>query len=359
MWCTLIATKVAAGEGSSGYRVSPRVVSGAAQGQSGDVVNSFVMSLSSQERSEECKAVLTAMLGILGGSAIDETLFDPQSKEFETVHPTTWDELFKNGWIEQLESVGRYRLTGTGWLGALRLTAQLGERQFAVNIGRTLAAMKAHVRGRVKSALVPLKQVAQEACLPEGFVYNVVESRLLEEHHGRTGAKWQDKGRLVLIPRDFNIEPTDLNTLIQEEAERRIEEIEERLQQAEDELGRYQCPHCRAPLCGTGSVELSEHDEGAYDVFECGYRCIDGFQQRPCPKDPKFPKLDEFELKIVQTKSGEWMCYAIGQTKYALQLESMSARGRTEEEAKRRVIAQYNYKAGIISNEKYIEQQLG
>ena len=315
------------------------------------------MSLSGHEKSEECKTVLTTMLAVLGASAIDETLFDPCS-EFEGVHATTWDELVRNEWIEHLAAVDRYRLTGTGWLGALRLTGQLGENRFEVNIGKTLGAMKTHVKGRAYSAVVSLRQIAQEADLSEGFVYNVVESKLVEKHHGRTGAKWQDRGRLIFIPRDFNIEPTDLNALIREGADRRIEELEERLQQTEDELSRYQCPHCSAALCGTGPVELSEHDEGTYDVFECGYRAISGYQQHPCPKDPKFPKFNEFELKTVQVKGGEWMCYAIGQTKYARQLSSLSAPGRTEEEAKWRVISQYNYMAGIISNQKYFEDQL-
>jgi hypothetical protein len=316
------------------------------------------MSLSKEARAAECGIVLESMLAALGASAIDETLFDPQHPPFQDSHATTWDELAGQGWIEELE--GQYRLTGTGWLGALRLTKQLGDQRFLNDVGRALAAMKAHIKasGRKNATLVPLKQIAQEAGLPEGFVYNLIESRLVEEHHGRTGARWRDKGRMILIPRDFNIEPADLNDLIREEADLLIEELKERLVMAEDELGRYQCPHCKSGLCSAGSVELSEHDSGTYESFECGYAAIDGWQQHPCPKDPKFPKLDDFELKTVQ-RGEEWMCYALGKTPYAKQLNSLSAPGRTEDEARRRVIAQYNYKAGNVSNATYMEQMLG
>src|SRR5713226_7946875 len=110
------------------------------------------------------------MLATLDASAIDQTLFDPQDETFKDIHITTWDELAGNGWIEELE--GTYRLTGTGWLGALRLTGQLYAEKFETSVGSTLRAMKAHikVKGRSASALVPLNQIAQETGLPEGFV---------------------------------------------------------------------------------------------------------------------------------------------------------------------------------------------
>jgi len=295
------------------------------------------------------------MLAELGMSAIDEALFDPEGATLKEIHLTTWDELVGHGWVEEVELIGKYRFTGTGWLGALRLTGELYDSDFEDKLGKALCAMKAHVKGRARSALASLRQIAEEARLPEGFVYNIIESRLVEQHHGRTGAKW--KGRMILIPRDFDIEPTNLNELIHEEADRRIEEFKEHLQFVEEELSRFQCPHCKAALSSTGPVELSEHDTGSYESFECGYAAIDGWQQRPCPKDPKFPRLEDFELKTVQ-HGNEWMCYASGKTPYAKQLESMSAPGRTEEEAKRRVIAQYNYKAGNISNAGYMSEMV-
>src|ERR1035438_5398734 len=120
------------------------------------------MSLSAQERSEECKKTLRSILASLHDCAIDETLIDPNDGEFTAVHPTTWDELLRNEWIERLESVRKYRLTGTGWLGALRLTGQLLEPDFESKIGRVLSALKACVKGRGSAAVVPMKQIAQD-----------------------------------------------------------------------------------------------------------------------------------------------------------------------------------------------------
>lgn len=315
------------------------------------------MSLSAQERSEECKKTLCSILVSLYDAAIDETFIDPNDAEFATVHPTTWDELRRNEWIEWLDAVGRYRLTGTGWLGALRLTGKLLERDFETKIGHALSAMKAHVKGRGSTAVVTLKRVAQDAGLSEGFVFNIVESKLVEKHYERTGATWQDKGRLILVPRDFNIETTNLNELIREGAERLVAGLRERVQKLEDELGCYQCPHCRAALSTSGPVELSQHHTGNYETFACGYATMDEHQEKPCPHDPAFPKLEEFELQMRQ-HGDEWICIADGKTKYARQLDSMSARASTEEFAMRLVIAQYNYKACRISNAKYFEEFL-
>lgn len=315
------------------------------------------MSLSAQQRSEECKRTLCSILAVLHDAAIDETFIDPNDADFATVHTTTWDELLGNEWIERLDAVGRYRLTGTGWLGALRLTGQLLERDFETKIGSALSAMKAHVKGRGSAALVTLKVIAQDAGLSEGFVFNIIESKLVEEHHGRTGAKWQDKGRVILVPRDFNIETTDLNALIREEGERRVAALHKRVQELEKELGYYRCPHCGAAQSASGPVELSEHYTGWRETFGCGYSALDGVQEKPCPHDPAFPKLEEFELKTLQ--HGElWTCIANGKTKYAQQLGSMIARASTEEDAKGLVISQYNYKAGHISNSEYFEEFL-
>ena len=315
------------------------------------------MSLSAQERSEECKKTLCSILASLHDGPIDETLIDPNYGEFATVHPTTWDELLRNGWIERLDAVGKYRFTGTGWLGALRLTGQLLVPDFETKIGKALSALKACVKGRGSAALVPLNQIAQDAGLSEGFVFNIIESKLVEEHHGRTGAKWQDRGRLIFVPRDFNIETTDLNALIREETERRVAGLHKRVQELEIELGRYRCPHCGAALSTSVPVEVSEHHTGCYETFDCGYATMDGQQAKPCLHDPVFPKLDEFELQTRQY-GDEWICIARGKTKYARQLDSMSARASTEEDASSLVIAQYNYKAGLISNAEYLEEFL-
>ncbi len=159
---------------------------------------------------------------------------------------------------------------------------------------------------------------------------------------------------MILIPRGFDIPPTDLNTLIREETENLIEELRERVEIAEYELAQYKCPHCRSALSSTGGVELSERDSGTYESFQCGYSALDGVQTHPCPKDPRFPKLDEFELKTVK-QGDEWLCYALGKTPYAKQLSLLRAPGKTEEQARNRVIADYNFRAGKISNTKYMD----
>jgi len=115
---------------------------------------------------------------------------------------------------------------------------------------------------------------------------------------------------LVLIPIGFNIEPVDLQQLINAESLQQVEETEETLELTLRELSEYRCPYCNSPQSASGSIPLTEHDDGYYQVFECGYRMIDGFDEYLCPKDPKFPAIDDFELLTHQTSNGEWICYA-------------------------------------------------
>ncbi len=127
------------------------------------------MSFSPEVGSAECKTLLEVLLRELGAAAIDETLFDPEKAVFASIHNTTWDEIEREGWIEVVKDVGEYRFTGTGWLGALQATGSIYERQFEERMGSALGAMKRYVKGRDRPALVPLRQIADAAKLPEGL----------------------------------------------------------------------------------------------------------------------------------------------------------------------------------------------
>lgn len=95
-------------------------------------------------------------------------------------------------------------------------------------------------------------------------------------------------------------------------------------------------------------MPLSEHDEGAYEDFECGYAHIDGYMERPCPSDPKVRKLDDYEFiyKELQGDSyWKWQCFASGKTKEARKLTLAPGMGRTKEEPRQPVEESYNLHA--------------
>jgi hypothetical protein len=122
------------------------------------------------------------------------------------------------------------------------------------------------------------------------------------------------------------------------------EDIAELLRAAQDTLQEYQCSFCGAPLSQRGSVPLSERDEGMFEAFECGYSHIDGYMQSPCPSDPKFPQLADYDFaykELTGDSIWKWQCFANGKTKKARMLSLMPGLGRTKEEARERVVKHY------------------
>lgn len=126
------------------------------------------------------------------------------------------------------------------------------------------------------------------------------------------------------------------------------EGLQNQLQQASDDLQEYRCPFCQSPLTTRASVPLSEDGEGTYETFECGYAQIDGCMERPCPSDPKFPKLEDYEFHFQEIEGDshwKWTCFAIGRTRESRALQLLSSHGRTKEEARKRVEDSYRHYA--------------
>jgi TIR domain len=119
------------------------------------------------------------------------------------------------------------------------------------------------------------------------------------------------------------------------------EGLHEKLRAAEEIIQEYHCPYCGSPLSERTSVQLSEHDDGMLEAFECGYSHIDGHIQRPCPSDPKFPRLSDYDFIYEEVRGDslwKWKCFANGKTKEARLLNLMPGLGRTKEEAHKRVV---------------------
>ncbi|MCZ6490831.1 MAG: hypothetical protein O7A06_09915 [Acidobacteria bacterium] len=311
------------------------------------------MTFSSEKRTENCLELLRQMLKMVGEKPVDQTFFDPTDSCFSAILPTTWDALGARKWIEGVSPLEQYRLTGEGWLGAMKFTDQLDS--FMKEAGKIIATMKSYVKGRTKAMLVSVEELAERSGISAGLVFNLIESRVLERRYGKCGASWYgSSGRMVFIPRDFGIEPLDLDKLFKEDAEIRLRELEseidatkEELSFTKDELSRFQCPYCGAPLSYTAPIELDERTSDTVEAFECGYTIGAGSEQ-PCPSDPRFPKLEDYDFKFkgFDTKWGtEWVCYPVPKTDMARRIHLMNQAGRTQEEAKQNVIRWYEQHA--------------
>jgi len=205
--------------------------------------------------------------------------------------------------------------------------------------------MKSFVKGRQSAAIVKLGDLARRANVPEGWLFNVIESRLMENFHGRKGPHF-DK-RMVVIPAEFAMLPINLDSLLAGEVESRINELQEQLEEAREQLKEYQCPYCASALSSSGPVPLSERDEGYFETFECGYSRLDGLEQRLCPSDPKYPSLGDFELRTERVKD-HWVCLLVPKTANAWKIDLSTEIGTTEEEARRRVVERYRFRKGEI-----------
>ena len=100
----------------------------------------------------------------------------------------------------------------------------------------------------------------------------------------------------------------------------------------------YLCPHCGAALESRTFVN-HEYGDVEFEVFGCGH--TRGWQHRPCPHDPAFPKLEDYELKVFEQGNGEYYCMAIGLTDSARAVELSGGTGRTPEDAQRWVKRSY------------------
>ncbi len=62
------------------------------------------------------------------------------------------------------------------------------------------------------------------------------------------------------------------------------------------------------PTCGARMIEQTavphEYGDTELEIFACGY--TRGFKWRPCPSDPRFPNLEDYDLLLQQDEEGMW-----------------------------------------------------
>jgi len=306
------------------------------------------MTVGKEHRTENHKTAFRLMLGELGDRAMDTAFFDSEKPPFNgQVLRMTWEELVRQGRVAVVGSL--YRLTPDGWLVALEISGDAQSKNYQERVGHMLAAMKHHVKPRKESAILPLRQLADESGEPEGWIFNIIESRAGTSEDQRTGARWYagEKGRLVEIPVDFNLEPIDLTVALTERHLQRIRKLEGRLAELEEERQEFHCPYCDAQLSEVHQQDyIEEHCIVTYEIFTCGYTTADGFEEQPCPYGPNWPTLDEFAFVAEREKStlngfgiaikeedSRWVCWPTAKTPRARRIHAQPGFGRTKGEA--------------------------
>jgi hypothetical protein len=300
------------------------------------------MTISREQRRAYVEQALKLLLKNLGGNAIDYVTIDPIEGQFAELPPTTWKELKELQFVRR-DSVREptvYRLTGEGWIEALAASGQYDSEDLVRRLGGLSAYLKGTVKGRQTAAAIPLRGVAAATGNDEDWIFNVVESNLLEVKFGRRGAHWHPdhRGRMIVVPITFGVEPVDAHANLRA----KIEALEQELAEREERLSEFQCPHCGAALSQQGPVP-TEYGDDFHQSFECGFAQTDGRTTSPCPSSDEFPKFDEYELVFHQSR-GQVDCWAKPRTDRA-RLLSLHSWGRTEEEAAERVRERYEFYA--------------
>lgn len=196
--------------------------------------------------------------------------------------------------------------------------------------------MKKHVKGRTAPAILSPWELANESQESFGLVFNVIDSTASSSlNSGRIGATWykDQRGQLVEIPVDFNMEPIDIAAGLSVQHLKTIEDLEERLQEAAEDRVQFHCPDCDSTIVSSGEEDIPDaHCIVMHEHFACGRHAVDGYEDSPCPYGPRWPKIEEFEFKTEHHNSF-WNCYALAKTERARRVSLPVAQGRTKDEA--------------------------
>lgn len=165
------------------------------------------MSLSKDERLENIQDTLRIALSYLGDNAISGKWLDASDPVFRNVLPTTWKHLTDTGYATErhTRTSRSYELTGPGWRKALEVSGELQKPEFKERLGELCAAFKDSLQGRQNQAFPILRGFAAHTGIPEQFIFNVVESGIIEHCFKQRGVTWQTRGVVIRIPIDVGL----------------------------------------------------------------------------------------------------------------------------------------------------------
>jgi len=117
-----------------------------------------------------------------------------------------------------------------------------------------------------------------------------------------------------------------------------IQELQAQLEAAHEQLAEYRCPHCSSPIAFLTDAPADERQKhwDVRETFECGLQRFGGVVERPCPSDPEFPSLEDYDLKFQRTAEGrglQWACFPRGTTDMSRRLHLSPGLGETKEQA--------------------------
>ncbi|MDP9855947.1 TIR domain-containing protein [Agrobacterium tumefaciens] len=142
-----------------------------------------------------------------------------------------------------------------------------------------------------------------------------------------------------------------------------IEELREQMEDLQEQIEEYQCPYCGSALSDRiqAPADTEEKHWDVRETFDCGFQRFGGVTVSLCTKDPRFPKFEEYEIicSAPQTEGDQWQCYARPKTEMARKASIQSSWGKTQDEARRRLELNFEYRAGKMNNSEWNDGLFG
>lgn|GEM_PF-3691638 len=123
-------------------------------------------------------------------------------------------------------------------------------------------------------------------------------------------------------------------------------ELQAELDSTKEELSEFQCPYCGSLLviCEEVPVDPEQKHWDTYKQFECGQSLGGANRPRPCSANPKFPKFDEYEIRLQPDSPdsrGGWVGTAFPLTENANSLLLPHSYERTKAAAEEALLSAY------------------
>ena len=171
------------------------------------------LTLSAEARAGEVRDTLLRLYRAVGErSVLDVEGVDPASPQYASIRPTTWRELLRHGWVDEVATLGatEYRLNVYGWMEGLSVSGDINSPEVTTRLERLRAALKGAVKGRGDDGTIELEQLTRDIQAPDGWVLNVVQGDLLQRLHpdrvfGVRVELTMGGGGWVEVPLDFGL----------------------------------------------------------------------------------------------------------------------------------------------------------
>jgi len=153
-------------------------------------------------------AALTAMMQVLGDRAAGSSGFYQDDPAFEQVGEETWRALSHRGYVRIVDFMGGRPvcfLTGTGWKKALVVSGASQSPEYSLRLAKVAMNLVERVQGKELPVRVAVEQVSTETEVPEGFVWNLIESGAL----GKGAPYWaahSESPYLIEVPANYRPE---------------------------------------------------------------------------------------------------------------------------------------------------------